>query len=73
MKELEIKKQIQYLEDILDNLKADTEILFDETIDRRMRERAKRSSIVLVEDDVNIPLTIIGSCLKGYILPKEEN
>lgn len=72
MKEEEIKKQIQYLEDIIDNLKADTEILFDESVGNKLRARAKRSAIMLVEDDVRIPLTIIGNCLKSYIVPKEE-
>ena len=53
--EKEIRDELQYLEDIVDNLKADLEIMFDDNYDMKLRKRAYRSSYYLIYEDLSRP------------------
>lgn len=71
MEEKGIKEQIQYLEDIIDNLKADLEIAFDENYDVKMRKMARGASITLLEKDISFPLVTLRNMVNSYIIKGE--
>lgn len=67
----EIKEQIQYLEDIIDNLKADLQIVFDESADMKMRKMARGASITLLDDDIGSPIVQLRNLVRSIILKEE--
>lgn len=70
--EKEIYDSIQHVEDIIDNIKADLEYVFDSNIDYSTRCDAKKSCDELIKRDLEVEMANISENIDDYFMHKDD-
>lgn len=70
--EKEIYDSIQHIEDIIDNIKADLEFIFDNNVDESKRFDAKEACNVLISKDLDTEVLAVKENINEYWINKED-